>query len=88
MSAFRRLNRELDNLEGVTVVSSSRVCPKCQSSKLRSIIFGQSDVVIDSCPECHGVWLDRSEFDSITTYLREERRTPRRRKLQKNFEMT
>lgn len=66
------LNRELDNLESVNVISSSRACPKCPSSKLRSIIFGHSGVVIDSCPDCQGVWLDRAEFDSITTYLREE----------------
>ena len=66
------LNREVDNLDSVSAVSSSRACPKCPSSTLRSIIFGQSKVVIDSCPQCHGIWLERGEFDSITTYLRDE----------------
>ena len=29
-------------------------------------------MVIDWCPDCQGVWLDRSEYDSITEYLRSE----------------
>jgi hypothetical protein len=28
--------------------------------------------VIDWCPDCQGIWLDRSEFDSISEYLRSE----------------
>lgn len=39
--------------------------------KLRSIIFGHSGVVIDSCPKCHGVWLDRGEYDAIIHFLHE-----------------
>ena len=66
------LNREVDNVEKVSAVVSSRACPKCPSIKLRSIVFGHSGVVIDSCPDCHGVWLDREEFDSIVHFLRDE----------------
>ncbi|HZE13938.1 MAG TPA: zf-TFIIB domain-containing protein, partial [Chthoniobacterales bacterium] len=36
------------------------------------IVFGHSGVVIDSCPDCHGVWLDRGEFDSIVDFLRDD----------------
>jgi uncharacterized protein len=63
------LNAEIDNIEKTSVTSSARSCPKCSSSKLVSVIFGHSSVVIDWCPTCHGVWLDRSEFDSIIGYL-------------------
>ncbi|HEY2799608.1 MAG TPA: zf-TFIIB domain-containing protein [Chthoniobacterales bacterium] len=66
------LNREVDNVEKVSAVVSSRTCPKCFSIKLRSIVFGHSGVVIDSCPDCHGVWLDRGEFDSIVHFLHDD----------------
>jgi len=35
-------------------------------------MFGHSGVVIDWCPGCQGIWLDRSEYDSIAEYLRTE----------------
>jgi len=65
------LNRQVDNVDTVSAVASSRPCPKCPSTKLRSIIFGHSGVVIDTCPNCHGVWLDRGEFDAIVHFLRD-----------------
>ena len=66
------LNREVNEIEKTSMISSSRVCPKCPSSKLRSVMFGHSGVVIDWCPDCQGIWLDRSEYDSICEYLRSE----------------
>ncbi|HEX4631458.1 MAG TPA: zf-TFIIB domain-containing protein [Chthoniobacterales bacterium] len=66
------LNREVDNVEKVSSIVSSRNCPKCPSIKLRSIVFGHSGVVIDSCPDCHGIWLDRGEFDSIVHFLHDD----------------
>ncbi len=72
------LNDEVDHIEQATVISSSRACPKCSSSKLKSVIFGHSFVVLDWCPGCHGTWLDRGEFDAIVGYLHDEamRATP------------
>jgi Zn-finger nucleic acid-binding protein len=66
------LNREIENIEKASAIVSSRSCPKCPFSKLRSVIFGHSSVLIDWCPNCHGIWLDRAEFNSIADYLREE----------------
>jgi Zn-finger nucleic acid-binding protein len=37
-----------------------------------SVIFGNSSVIVDWCPQCHGVWLDKGEFETITAYLRKE----------------
>jgi uncharacterized protein len=65
-------NREVNDIERTSMISSSRVCPKCPSSKLRSVMFGHSGVVIDWCSDCQGIWLDRSEYDSICEYLRSE----------------
>jgi Zn-finger nucleic acid-binding protein len=66
------LNDEIDNLEKTSVISSARSCVKCKTTKLLSVIFGHSSVVIDWCPQCHGIWLDRGEFDSITAFLHNE----------------
>ena len=65
------LNHQVDNVETVSSIASSRPCPRCPSTKLHSIVFGHSGVVIDSCPQCHGVWLDRGEYDSIVHFLHE-----------------
>ncbi len=45
---------------------------KCAGVNMISVIFGSSSIVVDWCPKCHGIWLDRGEFDAITAYLREE----------------
>ncbi len=37
-------------------------CPNCQS---RLVEVERSDVLIDACPQCRGVWLDRGELDKI-----------------------
>ena len=37
-------------------------CPNCES---RLVELERSDVLIDACPECRGVWLDRGELDRI-----------------------
>ena len=44
-------------------------CPSCGS---RLVEVERSDVLIDACPSCRGVWLDRGELDKI---LVQERQT-------------
>jgi Zn-finger nucleic acid-binding protein len=44
-------------------------CPSCGDSRLVEV--ERSDVLIDACPSCRGVWLDRGELDKI---LVQERR--------------
>jgi Zn-finger nucleic acid-binding protein len=66
------LNDEVDSIEKAAVIRSDRSCAKCDGGKLLSVIFGKSSVVIDWCPKCHGMWLDRGEFDSIVEYLNTE----------------
>lgn len=38
-------------------------CPSCSTSSL--VITERSDIEIDYCPQCRGVWLDRGELDKI-----------------------
>ena len=37
-------------------------CPSCGS---RLVEVERADVLIDACPECRGVWLERGELDKI-----------------------
>jgi Zn-finger nucleic acid-binding protein len=43
-------------------------CPSCNS---RLVEVERSDVLIDACPSCRGVWLDRGELDKILVRERE-----------------
>jgi Zn-finger nucleic acid-binding protein len=66
------LNTEIDSIEQTAAVASKRVCPKKDSKNLLSVVFGKSSVVLDWCPKCHGMWLDRGEYDKIMGYLQNE----------------
>ena len=52
-------------------VKSSKVCPKCANA-LYKINYGGSDVEIDVCKNCKGIWLDRGEFEKILKYVKGE----------------
>ena len=38
---------------------------RCPNDGSRLVELERSDVLIDACPECRGVWLDRGELDKI-----------------------
>lgn len=65
------LDREIEAIGTAAGVPGTRTCVECKDVKMTSILFGASSVLIDRCPNCHGVWLDRGEFDSIVKYLNE-----------------
>lgn len=70
---LRWMDNELEAVGAVNVMPSKRTCPKCTSdkqAKLVSTSFGASNIIIDWCPECHGIWLDRDEFQEIVAFLR------------------
>ncbi len=66
------LNSEVDNIEQAAAIASKRGCPRKDNGHLLSVVFGKSSVVLDWCPKCHGMWLDRGEYDKIVDYLRDE----------------
>lgn len=43
-------------------------CPSCAS---RLVEVERSSVLIDACPSCRGVWLDRGELDKILVQERQ-----------------
>jgi Zn-finger nucleic acid-binding protein len=70
--SLRWLNDEIENIDKTSVIATQRPCVKCKTVKMVSVIFGKSSILIDWCPQCHGMWLDRGEFEAITTYLKHE----------------
>lgn len=46
-------------------------CPVCNDVKMREV--EKDGVLIDICPECKGVWLDRGELDKLLQEVREIR---------------
>lgn len=48
-------------------------CPECTAEMDRMRFAATSTVVIDVCPQQHGVWLDASELPTATGYARHRR---------------
>ncbi len=46
-------------------------CPACRIPFMQ-VGYDNSNVKIDFCKHCHGVWLDRGEFKQIMVYLRKK----------------
>ena len=38
---------------------------RCPNDGARLVEIERSEVLIDACPECRGIWLDRGELDKI-----------------------
>jgi Zn-finger nucleic acid-binding protein len=70
--SLRWINTEIENIEKTSVIPTQRSCVTCKTTKLVSVKFGNSSVLIDWCPQCHGTWLDRDEFQAIVDYLKKE----------------
>ncbi len=81
--SLRWLNDEIDNVEKTNVITTKRACVKCKNVKMVSVLFGKSSIVIDWCPQCHGMWLDKNEFDSMIEYLNDERSSMRPKEIEK-----
>lgn len=41
------------------------VCPRDRKAMLRAFSAAAEKVVLDMCPECHGLWLDGGELDKL-----------------------
>ena len=49
----------------------TRVCPR-DGSYLHTLTYGGSDIEIDACRECHGIWLDKGELAKIVDYVKQQ----------------
>lgn len=46
-------------------------CPVCEGSRMREV--EKNGILIDICPTCKGVWLDRGELDKLMEDVKEVR---------------
>jgi Zn-finger nucleic acid-binding protein len=46
-----------------------KFCPRCEIP-LYKINYGDSDIEIDVCGVCKGIWLERNEFEKIIKYIK------------------
>lgn len=46
-------------------------CPICNDVRMREV--EKEGIMIDVCPECKGVWLDRGELEKLMSDVREMR---------------
>jgi Zn-finger nucleic acid-binding protein len=46
-------------------------CPVCDGARMREV--QKNDVMLDVCPNCKGVWLDRGELEKLMQDIREVR---------------
>jgi len=53
------------------VFRSQRYCPDCRIS-LCQVAYDNSEINIDFCKKCEGIWLDRGEFKQIINYLKKK----------------
>lgn len=53
------------------VRESPRLCPNCRIP-MTSLRYGQTEVEIEYCDQCQGIWLDNGEFSRIVERLENE----------------
>src|SRR3989338_1182679 len=53
---------------------STLICGKIPRDHmpLYEVRYGDSNVTVDACSLCYGIWLDRGEFIAIVEYLKEK----------------
>jgi len=67
--SLRWMDDEVEAIEKLKAMPSKRPCPKCSKTNFISTFFGDSKVILDWCPNCQGVWLDRGEFQEVLQYI-------------------
>ncbi len=53
------------------LLPTERRCPSCRIP-LVHVMYDNSNVKIDFCKHCQGIWLDRGEFKQIMIYLKKK----------------
>lgn len=62
---FDPFNQDTDLIDDTP---EGTLCPQCHT-EMHSIPYSHSDIFIDKCAQCQGVWLDHDEFEKIIDYL-------------------
>lgn len=46
-------------------------CPRCRTT-MAAVKYSPTDVTVDTCVKCRGIWLDKGEFELVIDALEEE----------------
>ena len=57
-----------------SVKEEDRICPKCEKGLRRFNYSYDSNVFLDKCPDCGGIWTDGGEVQQIVRYLTQDTR--------------
>lgn len=63
MAVFERLHKSAREL--VHQADSTAICPECEKQMLQNRYPYAAEVLIDRCPDGHGIWLDAGELDHV-----------------------
>lgn len=56
--------------ENKTVEKSEKKCPQCLKN-MAKIKYGDSNVFLEICKDCKGIWFDRGELEKVIKYIEE-----------------
>lgn len=62
---FDPFSKEADDY---SVKSEKKKCPKCNTT-MASLNYKKSNIILNKCETCHGVWVHHGEFKKIILYL-------------------
>lgn len=75
------VQRVLELVGGMGIPDSEfeneRSCPRCPESLQPVNYQGNSGVIVNTCPDRHGVWLDRGELAKIQIFMENWQKTRR-----------
>jgi Zn-finger nucleic acid-binding protein len=77
--ATREVDRDLrwmefdlwKNQDNIDVSQGNLTCPRC-NIPMAKVKYGTTEVRVDTCMRCHGIWLDKGEFEQIINALEDE----------------
>ncbi|MBK7057705.1 MAG: zf-TFIIB domain-containing protein [Leptospiraceae bacterium] len=67
--------------------STSLNCPRCENKKMdRFVYHPEARIILEKCPSCEGLWLDKGEFGLIQGLLKKwEKKTTLTKKANSNY---
>ena len=54
----------------LTLQEAGRSCPRCHKPMKKVNYGGDSNIVIDRCPACEGIWTDGGEIEKMATFAK------------------
>lgn len=55
---------------GVTRPSKEKICPKCDAELSAFNYYYDSNIFLDRCYACNGIWIDGGKLDDIIAYIK------------------